>query len=77
MQRRRFCEILKPRRNGFERCKRTCGKLAWARRDSELAVTVRSRRLKSVADAAGKVRARAILKFIKPLRARLKRRYCS
>ena len=48
MRRRRFCEILKPRRNGFVRCGRACDKLAQARRDSELAVTVRSRQLKAL-----------------------------
>ena len=36
MQRRRFCEILKPRRNGFVRCGRACGKLAQAQRDRRL-----------------------------------------
>ena len=56
MRRGRFSKILKPRRNKFVRRERACGKLAQARRDSELAVTVRSRRPKSVADAVGKVR---------------------
>lgn len=57
MQRGQFCKISKPCRNKFVRRGCACGKLAQARRDSELAVTtVRSRRLKSVADAVGKVR---------------------
>ena len=30
MRNGRFCEILKPRRNGFVRCGRACGKLAQA-----------------------------------------------
>ena len=35
MRRGRFCEILKPRRNGFVRCGCACGKLAQAQRESE------------------------------------------
>ena len=59
MRRGRFCEILKPRRNGYVRCGYACDKLAQTQRGRWARCT----------DAADKVRARAILKFIKPLKA--------
>ena len=52
----RFCEIPKPRRNGFVRRRRTYDKLAQAQLTGDRAVAARSRQLKSVADAAYMVR---------------------